>query len=75
MFANKMELLGLAPEQGLDTPVLQYTAATVCWRLLTVWRLAEWMRGQTLKWNTSLNSRHDDRNKRDEKWQNKDKAS
>ena len=38
MFANKMELLGLAPEQGLDTPVLQlqYTAATVCWRLLTV---------------------------------------
>ena len=49
MFANKMELLGLAPELGLDTPVLQYTAAAVCWRLLTVCRLAEWMRAQTLK--------------------------
>ena len=39
MFANKMELLGLAlAELGLHTPVLQlqYTAATVCWRLLTV---------------------------------------
>ena len=33
MFANKMELLGLAPELGLDT---QYTAAAMCWRLSTV---------------------------------------